>query len=168
MIKVSKVLMVLSVVLAVAGPASAAGVCSSPAMSQLLAAAPGGPGALDAIVVAEPAARLVSSSVLEYDTTHADALLKGLAASAHKAGKTQASGLFTRLLKEGTPAEKLRFMSATDKPYTFPSRFTLAVKAGGVCRTVAELFCKLSCIHTGTDQEQCKEECRTIFVTSCD
>lgn len=172
MIKVSTAPLLTAVLLSfIAGPALAAACgAGSSALSQLSAA--GGPGALEAIVVATPAPRLAPRSglydVATYDTTAADILITGLAESARKTGRTNASLLLLRLAKEGTPAEKLEFMSARHKPYTFPARFTLAVKAGGVCRTVAELFCKLSCIHTGTNQESCKEECRTIFVTSCD
>jgi len=175
MIKVIRVLPVLAVLLSFsAASASAATFCAAgpSAMSQLLASTPGGADSLSAIVVRDPVASLVArgemSSALEYDTTRADALLKGLAASARSSGKVKAAGLLTRLLKEGTPAEKLVFMNATSKPYSFPSRFTEAVQAGGVCRTVAELFCKLSCIHTGDGKKDCTEDCRTIFVTTCD
>lgn len=175
MIKASKCLLIVAVLLSyVAVSASAAGVCAggTTAMSQLLSAAPGGPDALNEIIVASPAPNLVPRSsltdALAYNTAAADSLIKGLAASARTAGKTKTASLLIRLLNEGTPAEKLQLMSATSKPYSFPSRFTLAVTTGGVCRTVAELFCRLSCIHTGTAQEQCKEDCRTIFVTSCD
>lgn len=174
MIKVSTALTLTAVLLSlVAGPAAAA-VCGagSSAMSQLATAAPGGAEALDAIVVGVPEPRLAPRSgiydVRAYDTTRADILITGLAASAQRTGRTNAALLLLRLAKEGTPAEKLEFMSARHKPYSFPARFTLAVKAGGVCRTVAELFCKLSCVHTGTNQEACKDECRTIFVTTCD
>lgn len=182
MIKVANSIHTIVLLLACAGAASAAaptspqpllktGPCAG-AMSQLLAAAPGGADSLNALIIASPASSPAPRSELDavtiYDTTRADRLIKGLAASARKAGRANASLLFIRLLNEGTPAEKLKFMSATDKPYSFPSRFTLAVATGGVCRKVAEVFCALSCINTGTANEQCREDCRTIIVESCD
>lgn len=182
MIKVSNSIPVIALLLACAGAASAAapaspqpflrtGSCAA-ALSQLLAAAPGGADSLNALIIASPASSPAPRSELYdvaiYDTTQADRLIKGLAASARKTGKTNASLLFIRLLNEGTPAEKLKFMSATDRPYSFPSRFTLAVATGGICHAVTETFCAISCIHTGTANEQCREDCRTIIVRSCD
>lgn len=174
MIKASTVLPVMAVILSFGVNAASAAVCGESAapMPQLLAATPGGADALNALIIPAPASSPAPRSELNelttYDTTRADRLIKGLAASARKAGKMNASLLFVRLLNEGTPAEKLKFMSATDKPYSFPSRFNLAVKTGGVCRKIAELFCTLSCINTGTANEQCREDCRTVIVESCD
>jgi len=139
-----KVLMIMAVLLTF-GAASAPAASFCPAMSQLLAAAPGGSDALNAIVVREPAAKLAErgglSAALEYDTTRADAILKGLAASAHATGTAKVARLFLRLRNEGTPAEKLVFMNSAGKPYAFPSRFSEAVAAEFSCRMVSQIVC---------------------------
>lgn len=159
MIKTYRALTVMTVLLSF-GAASSSAASFSPAMSQLLAAVPGGADALNAIVVRDPAANLVArgemSAALEYDTSRADALLNGLAAAAHATGKANASRLFLRLRNEGTPAEKLVFMNATRKPYSFPSRFTEAVAAGGSCYMTSHMVCTS------------RDECRTVYVWVCD
>lgn len=174
MIHASKRPLVLAVLLSFAAASASAEVCgaSASAMSQLAAAAPGGAQALEAIVVGTPTPRLSSRGGLydaaAYDTTRADKLLAGLAASARKTGKTKAADLFIRLLNEGTPAEKLQFMHTTGKPYSFPSRFTLAVAAGGSCRMVSEIVCWTECVGTDATHYSCREVCKIVSVEVCD
>ena len=148
MINASKRPLVLAVLLSFAAVSASAEVCgaSASAMFQL-------GGLYDAAA---------------YDTTRADKLLAGLAASARKTGKTKAADLFIRLLNEGTPAEKLQFTHTTGKPYSFPSRFTLAVAAGGSCRMVSQIVCWTECVGTDATQYYCREVCKIVSVEVCD
>lgn len=176
MIKFAHSLLIVIVLLSCAAATSAAapvspGPASCGAMSQLLAAAPGGSDALAGILAAipEPAAapRSEPEFAMTYDVAPADRRIKAFAESARKAGELGASRLFVRLAEEGTPMEKLDFMRDNKKPYEFPARFRLA-RTAGVCRSIAKVFCTVSCINTGDGQRECLRDCETIIVDSCD
>lgn len=145
----------------------------SPALAELLSVAPGGAETFNAIKVCAPQARAVGPNgaaavLFAPEKGSPDDLIRILAASAERQGKMAAARLFHKLLADGTTEEKARLANWSGKPYVFPDRFYPTVYASGVCTVVTELFCKLSCIHTGTAQESCKEECRNIIVKSCD
>lgn len=185
MIKVSKSLPAIVLILACAGAASAAAPAStqpplkaascSGAMSQLMATAPGGPDALDAVRVSMPQPSLSPRSEPRYDVTAidlsaVDVVIKEAAASARMSGKLRASQLFIRLLNEGTPEEKLEFTNGTGKTYAFPNRFywkSGIVKVESACRRVAQLFCWMACTGLGENRKCAEEQCKIIFVDAC-
>lgn len=171
MIKLTLTLSVGCLLLSCAGLASAAAPASCAALSQLAAAAPGGADALAGMLAAipEPAAapRSEPGFGTTYDTARADVRINAFAEAARKRGELGVSRLFARLAEEGTPKEKFEFMNHDKTPYAFPARFRM-IRTAGVCREIAKLFCTLSCINTGTAQQQCWNDCQTIIVNSCD
>ena len=185
MIKVLNSIPVIALLLACASAASAAAPASpqpplktascSGAMSQLMAAVPGGPDALDAVRVSIPAPNLSPRSEPRYnvatiDLSAADAIIKEAAASTQKSGKLRASQLFIRLLNEGTPEEKLGFANGTGKTYAFPKRFywrSGIVEVKSACRRVAELFCWVACTGLGENRKCAEEQCKIIIVDAC-
>lgn len=144
----------------------------SPALTELIAVSPGGAEAFNAMKICDPKAVAVplgraTAIVSAAQAGSTDDFIKALAVSAERQGKTSAARLLHKLLADGTPEEKAQFANWSGNSYAFPARFYPTVYASGVCTVVTELFCKLSCIHTGTAQESCKEECRNIIVKSC-